>query len=299
MARRLLEAAGVLVLTLLVLEGALQLAGLLVPRLLTRAVEPSGDGLRILCVGDSHTYGAGAALVESYPRLLQEDLARRHPGRRFEVLNLGVPGMNSAQVANRIEGWIGELDPDLVIVWVGVNNPWNATEMADRSALWRLLMASRLFRLAAVAWEKAPPPALTREQRQAAGRGRGEPFVRREADLPWAEALRSLDRDLARIATLTRARRLPLLFLNYPYAFDDELRSAIRAAGERLAVPVVDTLADAKRAQADGVRPIFVWGAGFHPTGALNRYIAASVTEATELALGLAPDRDESDRRPP
>jgi hypothetical protein len=295
MAKRLLEAVGVLILTLVLAEGALQIAALLVPRLLTRAVEPSGDGLRILCVGDSHTYGAGAALVESYPRLLQENLARRNPGLAFEVLNLGVPGMNSAQVANRIEGQIDELDPDLVIVWVGVNNPWNAAETTDASALHRLLSASRLFRLAAAAWGKPPPPALTREQRQVAGR-REPPLPVHETSLPWPEALRSLDRDFERIATVTRARRVPLVFLNYPYSFQPEIRSAIRVAGERLDVPVVDTAGDATRARADGVHPIFVWGAGFHPTGALNRYIAASVTEVAERALGIAPKQGEADR---
>jgi hypothetical protein len=298
MARRLLEAVGVLLLTLLLLEGGLQIAALLVPRLLTRAAEPSGDGLRILCVGDSHTYGAGAALVESYPRLLHENLARRNPGHTFEVLNLGVPGMNSSQVANRIEGWIDELDPDLVIVWVGVNNPWNAAETTGANALHRLLSASRLFRLAAAAWGKPRPPALTREQRQVTGR-REPPLPVRESALSWPEALRGLDRDFERIAAVTRARRVPLVFLNYPYSFQPELRSAIRAAGERLAVPVVDTLGDAKRAQLEGVHPIFVWGAGFHPTGALNRYIAASVAEATELALGLAPSRSAPGRGTP
>jgi hypothetical protein len=213
-------------------------------------------------------------------------------------MNLGVPGMNSSQVANRIEGQIDKFHPDLVIVWVGLNNPWNATETADRSALRRLLMRSRLFRLAVVAWEKATPPALTREQRQVAGSSAREPLTQREVALPWPDALRSLDRDFARIADVARERRLPVIFLNYLYAFNPELRAAIGEAGVRLGVPVVDTSLDARRAEADGVYPIFVWGAGYHPTGTLNRYIAASVADAAERATRLAPERDLLDPRP-
>ena len=295
----LLQSAGVLLLTLALLEGALQLAGFAAPRLLTRAVEPAGDGIRILCVGDSHTFGSGAALMETYPRLLQEDLARRHPGLRFEVQNLGVPGMNSTQVANRLERQIDELRPELVIVWVGINNPWNAMETAERSGLRRLLMHSRLFRLAAVAWATRPPLELTRERRPRAKRGEREPFARREANLPWAEALRSLDLDFSRAAALARARRVPLIFLNYPYAFEAELRAGIRDTGARLGVPVVDTLEDARRAEADGVHPVFIWGAGFHPSGSLNRYISESVSGIAEQVLDLPPQPRARDTASP
>jgi hypothetical protein len=158
-------------------------------------------------------------------------------------------------------------------------------------------MRSRLFRLAVVAWEKGPPPALTREQRQVAESSAREPPTRREVALPWPDALRSLDRDFARIADVARDHRLPVIFLNYPYAFNPELRAAIGEAGVRLGVPVVDTSLDARRAEVDGVYPIFVWGAGYHPTGALNGYIAASVADAAERAMGLAPGRDHVDPR--
>jgi hypothetical protein len=117
-------------------------------------------------------------------------------------------------------------DPDLVIVWVGLNNPRNATETADRSALRRVLMRSRLFRLAVVAWEKGPPPALTREQRQVAESSAREPLARHEVALPWPDALRSLDRDFARIAGVAREQRLR-----------SNANAFIRATRERPAAP--------------------------------------------------------------
>jgi hypothetical protein len=301
-AKRLLQAAAVPLLTLALLEGALQLAAWLAPGILSRVpASASGEAIRILCVGDSHTYGAGAAVLESYPRRVQEILAQRYPQLRFEAQNRGIPGANSAYVANRLERQIAELRPDLVIVWVGINNSWNSTETEDWavggpwSRLQRFALRSRLVRLALVAWVTRPgatPLEPTREERLAMRRGdlpgrRGDRFERRDEPLTDDAAYRRLDFDLARIAETARAHATPLLFLNYPYAFAPEVRAAVRTAGERLRVPVVDTLQDAARARKAGVNPIFVWGAGYHPSGALYGYIAESVANAAALALAL------------
>jgi len=302
MAKRLLQAAAVVLLTLALLEGALQLAAWWLPGRLSRAPDSARAGaIRILCVGDSHTHGAGAAVLESYPRRLEGILAQRYPQLRFEAENIGIPGANSAYVANRLERQIVERRPDLVIVWVGINNTWNPTETEDWavggawSRLRRFLLHSRLVRLALVAWVTRPgatPLEPTREERLAmrgkADRApRGHRFEEREELLGTEEAFRGLDFDLARIAEIARAHAMPLLFINYPYAFAPELREAIRSAGARLRVPVVDTLEDAARAQQDGVDPIFIWGAGYHPSGALYGYIAESVAKAAALALAL------------
>jgi hypothetical protein len=59
---------------------------------------------------------------------LQRMLAARHPERTFEVVNLGRAGVNSAYVANRLESDIAGYRPQLVIVWVGVNDLWNPLE---------------------------------------------------------------------------------------------------------------------------------------------------------------------------
>ena len=59
---------------------------------------------------------------------LQRMVAARHPERTFEVVNLGRAGVNSAYVPNRLESDIAGYRPQLVIVWVGVNDLWNPLE---------------------------------------------------------------------------------------------------------------------------------------------------------------------------
>ena len=114
--------------------------------------------IRILCVGDSHTFGLPLPEEESYPAQLAEALARRHPGVEVEVVNLGIPSLNSAFVANRLEEQMHQIQPQLVIVWVGINNLWNVVERGSRSpgdpwwSLREFMHQSRLFRLASILW---------------------------------------------------------------------------------------------------------------------------------------------------
>ena len=78
------------------------------------------DGKRILCVGDSFTYGVGAPKGMSYPDMLQEKL-----GDSYTVVNRGWPGANSSMVAAYMPEWMEKYEPDLVLVLSGVNNNYN------------------------------------------------------------------------------------------------------------------------------------------------------------------------------
>mgnify|MGYP001447690821 CR=1 FL=1 len=61
-----------------------------------RGTEPVGlarepHSLRVLCLGDSYTYGVGVADPFTYPAQLQLLLKKRLPGRPVQVINAGVP----------------------------------------------------------------------------------------------------------------------------------------------------------------------------------------------------------------
>jgi lysophospholipase L1-like esterase len=89
----------------------------------------SEDAFVILCVGDSCTYGEGAdPATQSYPAQLENILRARHPDRPFHVVNMGLPGMNSSQLARRFEGYVKVYDPDLAIVLIGNNDLWNQND---------------------------------------------------------------------------------------------------------------------------------------------------------------------------
>jgi len=129
--RRILAVIVGLLLGLALLEIGFRIGGAVVSGRAGRGVparSASGDTFRILCLGDSNTYGGGVERWEAYPARLEDTLNRAAGGRRFVVTNLGVPGTNSAQLLHRLPTYIASYTPDLLIVLIGVNDYWNPAE---------------------------------------------------------------------------------------------------------------------------------------------------------------------------
>jgi len=74
---------------------------------------------RIVCLGDSVTFGFKVREEESYPALLRDELAGTH---RVEVVNVGVPGYSSLQGRRQFQRDTSALKPDLLIVSLGNND---------------------------------------------------------------------------------------------------------------------------------------------------------------------------------
>jgi len=66
------------------------------------------DGPRVLCVGDSVTFGWGVPAASAYPALLSERLG-------VEVVNAGVPAMKPSSIAAWVAQHAAALEPDLVL----------------------------------------------------------------------------------------------------------------------------------------------------------------------------------------
>lgn len=77
---------------------------------------------RVVCLGDSSTFGWSVADDETYPAQLAPLLQKRCPKRRVEVLNLGVTGYSSHQGRRLFERMAGQLRPDAVIFAFGPND---------------------------------------------------------------------------------------------------------------------------------------------------------------------------------
>jgi len=89
------------------------------------AIEPGPHPgvVRVLCLGGSTTYGAGLPAEKAYPARLQQHLDAAAPeGLRFEVLNGGVPGYTSIDSLVNLELRLLALEPDVVLVYHGVND---------------------------------------------------------------------------------------------------------------------------------------------------------------------------------
>src|SRR5437870_7790791 len=83
----------------------------------------SGKPIKIVALGSSSTYGAGASSsAASYPSRLAEDLARRFPGHDITVLNRGVNGDEIPGMLARLDIAVIAEKPDLVLWQAGTNS---------------------------------------------------------------------------------------------------------------------------------------------------------------------------------
>jgi len=76
---------------------------------------------RIVCLGDSSTFGMNVGASDTYPRLLAARLEADFPGA-FEVINLGVPGYTSRQGLELLRRTALTYEPDLVTFAFGTND---------------------------------------------------------------------------------------------------------------------------------------------------------------------------------
>ncbi len=81
--------------------------------------KPPGS-CRVLCVGASTTY-EGMHNLLTYPSLVEYRLNRRLGGRRVDVINGGVSGMNSAKHRVKAADYLF-LEPDIAVFYLGAND---------------------------------------------------------------------------------------------------------------------------------------------------------------------------------
>ena len=170
-------------------------------------------------------------------------------------------------VANRLEGQIARLHPDLVIAWAGANSFWNATETESwegwTNALRGWLFRLRTLRFAAMAWHNrtgfghARPELLewVGDEARLAVR-RGAPGARvRDPERPSEERVRNgLKLDYARMIRAARQFETPLVFVTYPYELGNYkiANDTIRAVAAEHGVDVIVTDPALERARSDG-----------------------------------------------
>ena len=305
--------------SLVLFELGLRAAAVLAP---FGSVTPARDGAHfvVLCMGDSHTWGSG----RGYPARLSAVLGERSSAVR--VVNLGIPGTNTAQLRNRLPRAIESYHPDVVVVWAGINNIWNRTETEDWAEVGttdalvgeRLLVELRVWRFYR-AWqqqlelgrwldESDPYTVATQRKRE------GDPLGVWHLRLPGAqevvangprsmvkaaEVARVTELDIRRVVEESQRREIPLLLITYPqFGVDYQtVNRAIEAAAVGSDAAVI-TGADAiHRIQArrgprqEGDPPLF--DRSIHPTQPLSDKIGDLLIEAMD-ARGLRPEPSPS-----
>lgn len=260
---------------------------------------------KILCIGDSHTYGALVPTGDSYPGQLQRLLDEHAPGA-YSVVNLGIPGMNTAQVRDRLRTVLGRERPDLVVVWCGVNDAWNRTEsggaptgssrVADavrRLRLYRLLRTWQNDRRIDHVLAQIVPASQSAQQRyEVVDKTNPETPDRRRLAVvsgDGAEELAFEDtglrvepemedraaRDYRRMVEDSRAVGVPIAFVAYPVD-EDAFRlanRAVRRVAAEYAVPVVESSRSVQRVPE--AKREMLWAG--HPNGPMYAEIARDV----------------------
>ncbi len=117
-----------------------------------RAV-PLPAGSVVLALGDSITYGTGAAPEAAYPAQLAQLTG-------WHVVNAGVPGDTSAQALARLPGLLAEHKPALVIASIGGNDFLRRLPEADTEVNLRRIVALAREAGAQVLLVAVPRPTL-------------------------------------------------------------------------------------------------------------------------------------------
>ncbi len=103
-----------------------------------RKIKKPRGVFRIVGLGDSQMFGWGVRQDETFLAILERELGRRFPDRRFEVWNLAVPGYNTVQEVETFATKADELAPDLVVInWVD-NDVLAPDFLVQRPNLWSL-----------------------------------------------------------------------------------------------------------------------------------------------------------------
>jgi lysophospholipase L1-like esterase len=264
-AKRLLLLPALVLVYVLVAEAGLQIAAFFMQRA-TRAELPVSwltGNLRVLCLGDSNTYGLWLEHreQEAYPQQLEALWNARVAAPKLEVLNLGFPGTNSSRLVRDVPRMLETLRPDILILLVGVNDFWTvpfpleeAAEtrpkegfIARHSLLYRLYYLIRRGRIAdRLEIVMDPDGSLAKGARHKARVGDLEfdmSFVKAGKGL-WGDA-DALRKNLRRLVEQARAANTALYLMTYPSSreFHVPANQAIMSVALETDTPLIDLAA--------------------------------------------------------
>lgn len=89
-------------------------------------IDETTNGLRILALGNSCTFGWGVKRDETWVSLTEEILRSKYSDSEVEIINAGVPGYTTYQGKLFYTEELADLSPDIVLFMFGWNDHWPA-----------------------------------------------------------------------------------------------------------------------------------------------------------------------------
>ncbi len=259
--------------------------------------KPAG-AWRAVVLGDSFTFAGKVQLADTFAKRLEKMLGARDPGRRYEVLNLGVPGYKSGQELALLREQGMGLEPDLVIVDVTMSFAGAAVQAySDRQPAWPAFRRfAKRFDLVQSLYASWKEYAFLR---QGNFFRRGQSYADLAEGSPRWEAAKA---DLREMKRATGEKGVALLVVvwpvfveldaDYPYAAKHHL---LVEACEKLGVPVLDLLPAFR-----GIDATTLWASrdDHHPNPIAQQRVAEVVLENLLGRGVLLPAADTSPRLP-
>ena len=234
---------------------------------------------RIVCLGDSVTFGIPWEMEDAWPAHLQQRLRDLRGDPRIEVVNMGVPGYSSHQAAVLLETDVPRLAPDVIVATFGHFNDWvpaiGRTDAEQRPPpWWRTLRVVELIAEVAGIGEPssssaAQPRHLPSLETTTFSGERRVPLAAFESNL---RAFATGARELGARLVLVAAPLPALTVRNNPIARD--YADATRRVGADLGVPVVDGW---RAFAATGLRDAALFTDISHPTARGQEVLAEAV----------------------
>ena len=252
------------------------------------ATQPDAAPYRIVCLGDSFTFGEGVRSGETYPDRLLYLLDGSIPGREVEVFNAGVQAYDTPREVWFYQQFARDLRPDVVIVAFCLNDACDTVDtIAQNDAMNRALTPSWLTEHSAL-WSLF-------ERRNHAADLQASFFaqIRRGFATERWDACRDAFAELRALAKSDHFRVLVAIFpifsqLDGDYPFTD-LHAKIAAACRAADLPCLDLLPTYRGRPAESL-----WA---HPTDQHPNALAHDLA-AKAIAKALSPP-PASDPPPP
>lgn len=225
-------------------------------------VKPPGT-FRIVCLGDSWTFGSNVDQNEAYPQQLTALLERNFPRASFEVLNLGVMGYSSYQGLQLLKRQAFDFDPDLVLIGFAMNDS-HVSGYRDKDmqgykesrtvaiGVVRLLQKSEIYKLLSYLTRSLmeKPKSIGEQLKASVDAGRGGDILDMPGDQNYEQfeawtrvPLNDYEKNIVEMIKLAREHGAGVILLFNELWRNNPYRAALEKISSAEGVPLVDSSA--------------------------------------------------------